>query len=296
MKCRVAWTACLLVFAPLEISAEPASVPLAAQAIASIRVDGNLSDWQGLKSTDAYQLPGNENLSGTLKILADQDALYFAIEIQDDKVIFGEEIFGASHLDDSVELHFGTNGDHVRISGDAEGRNPTIEGDFVFDSKVIQIPFLWEVLGVTAGIEKRSRGYSVEIRIPRDLLNAQEQVLLNLLVNDDDATGNIRTVNFFTVESMPFNIPQYSVNRVFPERIDVTKVGAKEFELTIGEARGYDFIHEVLAIVHMGDLQTIDVKLTQITKKSAAQSKKCGYFMHRVTSRKRWGNMPTLFT
>jgi len=84
------------------------------QDIAPIIIDGNLSDWDIIKTIPAEvkwiyptSKPGlphsSSDLSASFQCLYDPYNLYIAIKVNDDHLVFGCEMFGYSFENDSVE-------------------------------------------------------------------------------------------------------------------------------------------------------------------------------------------------
>ena len=106
---------------PVKWTGEISYNPIARR---TIKVDGDLSDWQNIPAADLSKCPyfkigaprtGDDDLSGTLQLCRDDDNLYFAAHIVDD--VFSQE-------------HTGTNvwkGDNIQIG--LAAASPWIGGD-----------------------------------------------------------------------------------------------------------------------------------------------------------------------
>lgn len=188
---------------------------------APIRVDGDLSDWEGLGlqtkpisnvvlTSDIPYPPSNRaDLSGEFMVVADRDNFWVAVSVRDDKRIWGEEKYGSAHEDDAVEVYFdGDLASHTYKKGscdydanDAEirfskGRDGKIvlEGMGLFGGRLFMFPGLWESLGIMAAIKENPKGYTAELQVPKGVfvpfpLRVGSQIGFNVMVNDDDDGG-----------------------------------------------------------------------------------------------------------
>jgi len=182
---------------------------------APIVIDGDLSDWEGIKTehikipvrlykfgiTNVPNPPENDaDLSANFQCLADAYYIYIAVIVNDDIPVFGEEMFGRSHDDDAIEFYF--DGDlqntskmeydendlQILVTSDKNGKT-LINGRAPL---VLQLyPYMWEALGVKAELKRIKNGYVVEVAVPIKLLgwNAIEtgkRMGMNIRVYDDD--------------------------------------------------------------------------------------------------------------
>jgi len=218
----------LIILIPISIYAQWVYDTVLIQPKAPIVIDGDLSDWRGLDvkaqpmenfitGIKGLQKPsGKEDLSGDFRCVVDPDNIYVAIRVRDDKIIFGEEEFGLYWHDDSVEIYldgdlvppsekkeipnpdlipwdYDVNDAQIRISMD-QARNIVMDGASLFDQRLVQLPGLWESLGVVAAIKENSSGYTVEVKIPQQafipiLLEKGSQIGFGVMVYDDDDGG-----------------------------------------------------------------------------------------------------------
>ncbi|HID95488.1 MAG TPA: hypothetical protein EYP53_05455 [Candidatus Latescibacteria bacterium] len=191
---------------------------------APIVINGDLSDWEGLgveakplKNICTYgggrrlSPPINQmDLSASFGCFADPDNFYVAVVVRDDKVIMGEEPFGRTHHDDSVEIYFDgdlvrrhqregqtdydANDAQIRCTKDKHGK-VVLEGTGLFGGRLFIFPGLWESLGIVAAIKTSSMGYIVEMKVPKGVfvsvpLGVGVNIGFNVMVNDDDDGGN----------------------------------------------------------------------------------------------------------
>jgi len=189
----------------------------------SITIDGDLSDWRGLE-VKAQELKyictyagrklspptSATDLSANFRCVLDKDNIYVAVEVFDDKIVFGEEEFGSAHNDDAVEVYFdgdlvvhkqpteGTDYDvndaEVRFSKRKDG-TVVLEGMGLFGDRLIMLPGLWESLGIEAAIKENPKGYTAELKVPKIVFIAPPLTVggkfgFNVMVNDDDDGGD----------------------------------------------------------------------------------------------------------
>jgi len=189
---------------------------------APIRIDGDLSDWEGLEakiepignvctSAEKGFIPPSDisDLSGNFRCIVDPEGFYIAVEVKDDKPVFGEEKFGATFNDDSVEIHFDgdlaskeyeegvmdydANDAQIRLSLDRDGR-ARLEGNALFGDGLFMFPGLWESLGIEGAIKKQPWGFTAEFKVPEIVfitapLEPGLEVGFQVMVNDDDDGG-----------------------------------------------------------------------------------------------------------
>lgn len=182
-----------------------------------ITIDGDLSDWRKLSLVPQAiqnviirkripERPENgADLSGNFRCFVDKDNLYVAVEVFDDKVVFGRTEFGESHKDDSVEIFidgdpepatetgYDFNDGQIRISQDKRGR-VRLEGIALFGRKLMILPGLWECLGVVAAVKRHPKGYKVEVKIPKLVFISSPMQVgsrfgLNVTITDNDGHG-----------------------------------------------------------------------------------------------------------
>lgn len=207
-------------------------VPLGAQEVYKtilvenglpITIDGDLSDWRGvevkpqkLKYICTYA--GRElspptsaaDLSANFRCVLDKENIYVAVEVFDDKIIFGEEEFGSAHKDDAVEVYFDgdltthkqsrgevdydANDAEIRFSKRRDG-TVVLEGMGLFGDRLIMLPGLWESLGIVAAIKENPKGYIAELKVPKIVFIAPPLTVgskfgFNVMINDDDDGGD----------------------------------------------------------------------------------------------------------
>ena len=193
---------------------------------APIRIDGDLSDWEGLEAeeraignicTSAGGRPlsppsDSSDLSGSFRCIADPENFYIAVEVKDDKLVFGEEGFRTAHDDDAIEVYFDgdlapkekkvmgyavdydENDAEIRFSKGKDGR-VHLEGMGLFGDRLFMFPGLWESLGIEAAIKERPWGYTAELKVPKIVfvavpLRPGVEVGFQVMVNDDDDGGD----------------------------------------------------------------------------------------------------------
>ena len=192
---------CLVIAAPAK-SIEYQSVLV--EGSAGVLIDGNLSDWQAYKlppqKLEYWQsMPHNrqgtpttdQDLSATLQVFADADHIYFAVVVVDDEVVFERAVFGQSWWDDTVWIECGE-GDLVitrRASGEV-----VVESLLDIAGKKISLPYLSEAIGIDAAISQTASGYTVEAKVPRqvvqlDAFKKGSRLLFNVSVVDHDVAG-----------------------------------------------------------------------------------------------------------
>ena len=196
---------------------------------APIEVDGDLSDWEGLEAEvepignvcsvgnvslatgegERLSPPDSSDLSGSFRCIADPENFYVALEVRDDKLVFGEEKFTQTWNDDSVEIYFDgdlapkeyaegridydANDLQIRLSLGRDGR-ARLEGNALFGEKLFMFPGLWESLGMEGAIKERPWGYTAELKVPKIVFVAVPLMLgvrvgFQVMVNDDDDGG-----------------------------------------------------------------------------------------------------------
>jgi hypothetical protein len=194
----------------------------------SITIDGDLSDWEGLGAKEVsldnicqqggrrkLSLPRDEaDLSAHFRCVADPENFYVAVAVTDDRLVFGEPVFGAAYNDDSVEIYFDgglerhgyseeshtvtstdydANDAEIRFSLESSG-GVRLEGMGLFGDRLMMLPGLWESMGITAAIEKNPSGYTAELKVPKLVfvsvpLRSGVQIGFNVMINDDDNGG-----------------------------------------------------------------------------------------------------------
>ncbi|RLG56904.1 MAG: hypothetical protein DRN95_06200, partial [Candidatus Hydrothermarchaeota archaeon] len=163
---------------------------------APISIDGDISEWEKLKVTpqaisNVIPFPGTKapegpsDLKAKFWCLADEDYLYVAVEVKDDRIVSGGHPYNGRWNEDCVEicfdgdpLHnpvgmaprtgcysegFARNEGQIRVclDGSLEGEGGifrTTSSDFIFEAMP---PYSWEALGVVAGVEVEDGGYAV---------------------------------------------------------------------------------------------------------------------------------------
>ena len=221
----------LVVLIPTIASGKALYPTLLVEGGAPIRVDGNLSEWEKLKVnpqaiSNVIPFPGTKapegpsDLKAKFWCLADEDYLYVAVEVKDDRIVSGGHPYNGRWNEDCVEicfdgdpLHnpvgmaprtgcysegFARNEGQIRVclDGSLEGEGGifrTTSSDFIFEAMP---PYSWEALGVMAGVEVEEGGYAVEVGIPKEVLELEKldvglSVGLNVRVLDDDDGGRL---------------------------------------------------------------------------------------------------------
>jgi len=181
---------------------------------APIRIDGNLSDWKKIKAGrfpieqfNTYfrsGTPSKKDLSAYLRCFADEHCVYVAVEVTDDRFVYGEEMFSELQKgmrdDDYIEIYFDgdlkdvslknfdRNDGQITFTLD-ENKNVVIGGISHFRRKAF--PYMWEALGVRGFVKKHRKGYVVEAAIPFsvlgwDTMENGRKMGMNLRIFDDD--------------------------------------------------------------------------------------------------------------
>ena len=222
--CWITFCLPLIALAGLECAAAPyCELP---QRL--IKVDGDLSDWNGIKPNIVQgeqhlwfgqgmtraNWSGDDDLSYQWRGAWYGDHLYFAIEVTDDHVVEPSQLY--SYLCDSVEIYIDYNnqaGQRVKV---LDGREDwvarcdprelmgyemhflAIDPPCVYldhaDKYAVSKPqtdrFKREWAG-NAAFRKTAKGYLLEVgfRVPGVSLNAGKTVGLEIGVNDDDGKG-----------------------------------------------------------------------------------------------------------
>ena len=176
-----------------------------------VAIDGDLSEWDGIeapvRTLDAWwwmptgdkedpfgkaRYHGPEDLSARFRAFADGDYLYLAVEVTDDLVVFERETFGETWWDDAVQVYL-KDGSLLDITRNRDG-DVVLEGHLSLDGLRMRTPYLWDAVGVRAGLQEQQGGYSVEVQIPRDVLGlpafqVDTEIGLNVSVSDHDDAG-----------------------------------------------------------------------------------------------------------
>lgn len=188
---------------------------------ASISIDGDLSDWEGLPVSEIpisnvvprYHAPsGPGDLSVSFEVLADKENVYVAFRVRDDQLTFGKEGFSTTWRQDCVEIYFDgdlvdvqkdtydANDGQIRISSE-DGHEAIMEGVVMVGDTPTQLPLLWEALGVVSAMEYTPDGYTVEVQIPakvvgRAYLRPGDRMGLNVRVIDVDRDYVLKVVSW----------------------------------------------------------------------------------------------------
>ena len=210
---------------PVQGTAEvPVHTTVLVRGAQPVIVDGDLFDWVGIGGTSQTlttpmragswlredffgkkTFQGPEDLSASFRAFADQDYLYIAIQVKDDQLIFGEsETFGAGWRDDMVHIYldgdlantgngYDANDSMIDITKNRDGLI-ILEGHLPFNGTTVQVPYLWNAVGVQAAIKEQKGGYSVEVLVPKSVLGldafrVSTKIGLNIAVSDDDDGG-----------------------------------------------------------------------------------------------------------
>ncbi len=189
-----------------------------------ITLDGDLADWDkiGLEAVNIEHFwygpkADAADISGNFRTFVDKHHLYIGVKVSDDLVCSGTTWGREGFQDDVVEVsfngdldgnvqvlrgrekdYFDLNDGEIRIVMDAPGK-VHLEGSGVFfypvpDPYDQEIPYTWELLGVEAGVKQTDTGYTVEVRIPKEVLGLRQfvqgtQIGLNVRIVDDDDGG-----------------------------------------------------------------------------------------------------------
>ena len=189
---------------------------------APITIDGIIDDWncvdlewcelKYIYTSSKPGMPENANdLSASFKCFCDNEYLYVTVKVNDDSLVFGQEIFEQGYMDDSVEIYF--DGDMQNISNDGYDSNDgyirimqTQYGETSFEGIPMisnldtdkfpyfyreQYPYVWYELGVNGCLKTSRLGYIVEMAIPKSILNngntvGGAEIGFHVIVNDDD--------------------------------------------------------------------------------------------------------------
>jgi sugar lactone lactonase YvrE len=177
-------------WALLQATTPAAAVITAQRAVAPPQVDGNASEWSGLRATiltrhtASYirgEPPAPADSSGELRVLWMAGALYFSVVITDD-VLIGNDSFNIWH-DDSVEL-----GIHVPAAG--RSHQFTIGVDGRQADQITPVP----IGSLTVATRTVPGGWSLEVAIPVSALGsgalaANQQYPFTFAIWDDDLGG-----------------------------------------------------------------------------------------------------------
>jgi tetratricopeptide (TPR) repeat protein len=217
MKIRLPIIIVLLM--PLMIYAQEDYTTFIMEGKAPVYIDGRLDDWDSLAvkegmvenyiAWDNTTPPQNKlDLSAVFRSFADEDALYFAVQVKDDHLVFNEGDYVRRWNDDSVEIFF--DGDRVDLNKQQPDANDgqiritfeagetVLEGVSGLTGSMLHYtpPLMWEALGVRASLSTVPGGYTVEARIPSYLLNLESvsigtEIGINIRVMDDDDGGRM---------------------------------------------------------------------------------------------------------
>jgi tetratricopeptide (TPR) repeat protein len=185
----------------------------------SIVLDGVLNEWEGVPSTPLNQIssrfkqPTNsQDVSAIFQLLADANNLYIAIKVLDNELTFGKEAFSKTWRQDCVEVYFDgdlvnvqkddydSNDGQIRVSSE-DGHSAQLEGAVKVGEHILQLPLLWNALGVKAAVMSSTYGYGVEIKIPATVLGRQQlrpndKVGLNFRVIDVDNDNDLKVLSW----------------------------------------------------------------------------------------------------
>ena len=220
---RLLLTFCLICAAPGRSTAvSPVYTTVLVSTSQPVSVDGDLSDWtdvgapvqslttwmrSGLSRGNPFGVGkffGPQDLSANFRAFADQAYLYVAVDVTDDQIVFEREALDEFWWDDAVQIYL--DGDLANPGESYDANDSLIEitrspdGDLVLGGQVyqqgarVQVPYLWESVGVQAALREREGGYTVEVRIPRDILGSNAfgkntKIGLNVVVCDEDGEG-----------------------------------------------------------------------------------------------------------
>lgn len=257
---------------------------------APITVDGDLSEWSELSLTAPQLLLDDSNspeppvdeddFSATFQCCADLNYVYVAVNVKDDKLVYGEERLGKAFHDDSVFIHF--------LNGRKEHSRSTIvvaldelgeEKLEYYENPVNQrYPYVWEALGVRAVYRQVTGGYAVEVAIPHramglsDLPNALH-TQLNVEVYDDDNSIERESALLLNYQGwwyadwyyadINFTKTEISQDTASPEMQDETG-SSLEVEAVIGspdQTSGQDIIYSIFQDTTHEDWSSAETKL-----------------------------------
>lgn len=183
-------TAIALLLLPVLFAAEePANEDFNCSFVlgsANLLVDGSLSEWdsrtvpQSLKWSKSFTGEPPDTSTATARCLADDRALYLGIAVAASPLRFETMPFNQAWRNDSVEVFISVENRKqssylrtglIRVSPDSSGRT-IVEGsasvtDGVHITRQFSYPWLWEAVGVKAGLRATPGGYAVEVAIPR---------------------------------------------------------------------------------------------------------------------------------
>lgn len=162
---------------------------------ATSQVDGSLSDWdsgiatQPLRWSRSTSGESTGDGTATARCMADDSFLYLGVSISASPLRFETTPFNQAWRNDAVEVFLSSLIEgpsmHVRtgllrVSSDSMGRTIT-EGLVSVrvghrTTRSFSHPLLWDALGVKAGLQRTSTGYTVEVAIPRSSLGWTEAV------------------------------------------------------------------------------------------------------------------------
>ena len=212
------WIAVLCCWLPLMAEAVEEYQPVMVEGRAVLSIDGELEDWEIFDLVEGridrfiplggMRPPGDEgDLSATFRCVVDEGALYFAVRVRDDQLIFGEDAYIRRWNDDAVEILYdgnrsasdlGPDGDDGQIRVPFDTEEPLCEGVVGRTMQLVDYlpPLAWERLGVEAAVAQEEDGYAVEVRIPCYLLGLERfaegvEIGINLRVMDDDDGGGM---------------------------------------------------------------------------------------------------------
>ncbi len=185
------------------------------EGTALIQIDGLLADWDDLGedaappqpiryiNTDSVKIPftrpleGKDDLYAHFRCLADRHFLYFAVEVKDEQLIFGESQYGLTYGDDAVEIIFNSPRPvKMFFSADESGQT---RGEGLDYAREKRYPYLLELAGVRAELRPSPGGYTAEIAVPLVLLSrvgnweSGDSLLMAVNVYDDDDGGHFES-------------------------------------------------------------------------------------------------------
>jgi endo-1,4-beta-D-glucanase Y/peptidoglycan/xylan/chitin deacetylase (PgdA/CDA1 family) len=135
----------------------------------------------------APTITNDDDLSGTVKLLWDDDYIYVLSTVIDDTKYNDSE---ASYNDDSIELYFDINNDKASTYD-----NNDVQYTFGWNDGTIvgSLPSGRSVTGITYTVINTSNGYQIEARIPWTTLQGTPSVGkligFDFMINDDDNGG-----------------------------------------------------------------------------------------------------------
>ncbi len=232
-----------------------------------LKIDGDLSDWRkdsaskielatSFQSRDLGQqgvLLGKEDLSASFRIVADLNYIYLAVEVSDNKKVFGESFKATGKWgdDDSVIIFLSGNS---AISHKEDGINgieivfiPDQDGRIIIGGDVANLnlmPDSYRTMGVEAVLQEFDGGYTIEARIPSYLIDLEwleigRNIGFNIVVADDDDGKELD-------KSIAWTIRNAASNRLPPNPLGILTLNTQRAGI-IQEQRHHTGVRSVIA-------------------------------------------------